>query len=116
VAESAQLVGTRNGYDAIAERYADVFRAELEAAPLDRALLRAFAELVTRDHADAQVLEVGSGPGTVTAHLSQLGLTVCGIDLSPVMVDIARRDHPEVWPVSSPGTRSSTCPAHGGRR
>jgi ubiquinone/menaquinone biosynthesis C-methylase UbiE len=96
VSDAPHLIGTRTGYDAIAERYADVFRGELDDAPLDRALLGAFAEMVTRDHADAQVLEVGSGPGTVTAHLHRLGLKVCGIDLSPVMVDIARRTHPEV--------------------
>lgn len=84
----------RSSYDAIAERYAEVFRAELDEAPLDRAVLRAFAEMVMRDQPDAQVVDVGSGPGTVTAHLSLLALDVSGIDLSPVMVDIARREHP----------------------
>ena len=96
LADGAHLVATRNSYDAIAEQYADLFRAELAEAPLDRAMLSGFAELVERDHADAQVLEVGSGPGTVTAHLHKLGLDVGGIDLSPVMVEIARRDHPGV--------------------
>jgi SAM-dependent methyltransferase len=96
VAEGAHLISARDGYDAIAEQYAELFRAELDAAPLDRALLSAFAELVRRDHRDALVLEVGSGPGAVTAHLHQLGLDVAGIDLSPVMVDIARRDHPQL--------------------
>ena len=90
------MVVTRNGYDAIAEQYAELFRRELDDAPLDRALLRGFAELVRRDHTDAQVLEVGSGPGAVSAHLHQLGLQVSGIDLSPAMVDIASREHPEV--------------------
>lgn len=96
MAEDTHLVGTRNGYDAIAEQYAELFRAELDDAPLDRALLCGFAEMVRRDHPDAQVLDVGSGPGTVSAHLHQLGLDVCGIDLSPVMVDIARLEHPEI--------------------
>jgi ubiquinone/menaquinone biosynthesis C-methylase UbiE len=96
VTDDAHLVATRNGYDAIAEQYAEFFRAELDDAPLDRALLRAFAEMVRRDHPDARVVEAGSGPGTVTAHLSQLGLDMGGIDLSPAMVDIARRDHPQI--------------------
>ncbi|WP_346621551.1 class I SAM-dependent methyltransferase [Blastococcus montanus] len=96
MAEGAHVLVTRNGYDAIAEKYAELFRAELDDAPLDRALLRGFAELVRRDHPDAQVLEVGSGPGAVSAHLHQLELQVSGIDLSPAMVDIARREHPEV--------------------
>lgn len=96
MAEGTHLVVTRNGYDAIAEQYAELFRAELDDAPLDRALLCGFAEMVRRDHPDAQVLDVGSGPGTVSAHLHQFGLNVCGIDLSPAMVDIARREHPGV--------------------
>ena len=92
----ADLDRTRHGYDAVAEEYAGLFRAELDDSPLDRALLRGFAELVGRDHPGAQVLEVGSGPGSVSAHLHQLGLAVHGIDLSPAMVGIARREHPEV--------------------
>jgi len=96
VDDAAPVALTRTSYDAIAEQYARVFRDELDRAPLDRALLSGFAELVRRDHPDAQVLEVGSGPGTVTAHLHQLGLAVRGVDLSPGMVDVARRDHPHL--------------------
>ncbi|MGY1802226.1 class I SAM-dependent DNA methyltransferase [Blastococcus sp. SYSU D00922] len=94
MAEDARLVATRNGYDAIARAYAELFRSELDDAPLDRAVLQGFAELVGRDHPGGQVLEVGSGPGGVTAHLSRLGLDVSGIDLSPAMVDLAAREHP----------------------
>jgi ubiquinone/menaquinone biosynthesis C-methylase UbiE len=96
VTETAHLTATRAGYDAIAERYAEEFRAALDEAPLDRALLSGFAEMVRRDHPDPQLLEVGSGPGTVTAHLRGLGMPVRGIDLSPAMVDLARRTHPEI--------------------
>ena len=96
MAEGAHLTGTRAGYDAIAEQYADRFRTELDDSPLDRAVLAAFAELVGRDHPGAEVLEVGSGPGGVTALLHRLGLDVSGIDLSPGMVDVARRDYAEV--------------------
>ena len=32
----------------------------------------------------------------MTAHLHKLGVDVFGIDLSPAMVDVARRDHPEL--------------------
>lgn len=94
--ETAHLSATRAAYDAVAEQYAELFRAELDKAPLDRALLGAFAEMVRRDHPDPQVLEVGSGPGKVAAYLHQLGLTVRGLDLSPAMVELARREHPEV--------------------
>jgi SAM-dependent methyltransferase len=40
------------------------------------------------------VADVGCGPGHVTAHLHELGIDAFGIDLSPAMIDVARRDHP----------------------
>lgn len=94
--QRAHLRATRDGYDAIAEEYAATFRAELDEAPLDRALLRGFADLVTRHHPGGRVLEVGSGPGAVAALLHGLGLDVSGVDLSPAMVDLARRTHPGI--------------------
>lgn len=94
--EAAQLSATRSSYDAIAEQCSELFRTALDEAPLDRALLGGFAEMVLRDHSDPQLLEVGSGPGHITAHLGKLGLAVRGIDLSPVMVELARREHPEI--------------------
>jgi SAM-dependent methyltransferase len=36
----------------------------------------------------------GGGPGQVTARLHELGIDAFGIDLSPAMIDLARRDHP----------------------
>ncbi len=43
----------------------------LAQAPLDRAVLAGLAEQVRRAHPDAPVLEVGGGPGAVTAHLAE---------------------------------------------
>ncbi|OZM82480.1 SAM-dependent methyltransferase [Pseudonocardia sp. MH-G8] len=94
--DTAHLAATRAGYDAMAEQYAEVFGAALDEAPLDRGLLGGFAELVRRDHPDPQLLEVGCGPGTVAGHLHQLGMPVRGIDLSPAMVGLARRAHPDI--------------------
>ena len=42
------------------------------------------------------VAEVGCGPGYVTGYLHELGVDAFGIDLSPEMIAIARRDHPEL--------------------
>ena len=84
---------TRAVYDAVAVDYAEHFRDALEARPLDRALLAAFAEVV-RAGGGGEVIDVGCGPGLVTAHLHGLGVTVRGVDLSPAMVAVARRDHP----------------------
>ena len=40
------------------------------------------------------LMDVGCGPGRITAHLRQLGVDAFGIDLSPGMVEAARREHP----------------------
>ena len=93
--EAPFLASTRAAYDTIAAAYAARFHDELSAKPLDRAILAAFAELV-RDAAVGPVADVGCGPGLVTAHLHALGLGVFGVDLSPEMIAVARRTHPEV--------------------
>ncbi|WP_328687938.1 methyltransferase domain-containing protein [Streptomyces caniferus] len=86
---------TRAFYDAVAEDYDDHFRDVLETRPMDRAMLAGFAELV-RAAGAGPVVDVGCGPGRVTAHLAALGLSVSGVDLSPRMVALARRAHPGV--------------------
>ncbi|MFE7446495.1 class I SAM-dependent methyltransferase [Streptomyces chartreusis] len=90
------LEATRASYDAIASAYADRFSDwPADSSPLDRSLVSAFAELA-REHAPAPVADLGSGPGSVTAHLHALGTPVFGVDLSPRMVALARRAHPEL--------------------
>jgi SAM-dependent methyltransferase len=84
------LHDTRSSYDAMAVGYAARFAGELPAKPMDRAVLTAFAALVTA----GPVADVGCGPGRVTAFLRGLGLDVFGVDLSPGMVAHARREHP----------------------
>lgn len=86
---------TRAAYDAMAGEYAEAFQAELADKPLDRALLAAFAEVV-REGGAGPVADIGCGPGHVTAHLAGLGLTALGIDLSPEMIAVARRTHPDL--------------------
>ncbi|QKW10782.1 class I SAM-dependent methyltransferase [Streptomyces sp. NA04227] len=53
------------------------------------------ASAVTDGGAPA-VVEVGCGPGRITAHLASLGLAASGLDLSPAMVARARAAHPEL--------------------
>ena len=86
------LADTRTSYDTVAVSYADLVR-ELWPEPYLRAALALFADLV---HAagGGPVADVGCGPGHVTAHLRELGVDAFGIDLSPAMIDVARRDHP----------------------
>lgn len=83
----------RRSYDAVAEEYAAGFRDELAAKPLDRALLACVAEQADDD---APIVDLGCGPGHVTAWLAGRGVTAVGIDLSPGMITLGRRDYPHV--------------------
>ncbi|WP_308250285.1 class I SAM-dependent methyltransferase [Sphaerisporangium fuscum] len=89
------LTATAEAYDAMAVRYAEFVRNYLDGQPLDRATLAAFADFV-RTAGAGPVLEVGCGPGHLTAHLQKLGLDASGVDLSPVMIDLAREAHPDL--------------------
>ncbi len=86
----------RDAYDKVAARYASQFAGELRYKPFDRALLQAFAEQLTAGGMAGQVADIGCGPGHVTAHLAELGLTARGIDLSPAMIEIARQAYPHL--------------------
>jgi ubiquinone/menaquinone biosynthesis C-methylase UbiE len=46
--------------------------------------------------AGSRVLDVATGPGQVAVRAVARGATVLGIDLSPVMVELARRLHPGI--------------------
>ncbi|WP_329464730.1 class I SAM-dependent DNA methyltransferase [Streptomyces sp. NBC_01431] len=91
----SHLTATADAYDAVAVLYAELFRDAYAELPLDRAMLAAFADSV-RTAGAGPVAELGCGPGHVTAHLRDLGLDVFGVDLSPVMIDLARRAYPDL--------------------
>ena len=91
--EHDALSVTREAYDAAAPVYAQLFSGELRDRPLDRAILGAFAEVVSAS-GDGQVVDLGCGPGHITAHLNGLGLAAFGIDASPAMIELARRAYP----------------------
>ena len=91
------IEATRSSYDAIAPAYSAEHPDGLGDGPVESALLTAFAELVrTAAEGEAQVADVGSGPGYVTARLNALGLHAFGIDISPHMVALAREAHPQL--------------------
>ena len=89
------LSDTRSSYDTDASGYAEKVRGLLDGSPYLRASLALFAELV-RDAGGGPVADVGCGPGYVTGHLHDLGVDAFGIDLSPEMIAIARRDYPDL--------------------
>ena len=80
----------RSSYDAVATAYADQLADELRrAAVRDLAAGPGVAAA-----AGGPVVEVGCGPGHVTAYLADGGADATGIDLSPAMVAEARRRFP----------------------
>ncbi len=85
------LEAVRSSYDRVADNYVAMGLGDLGPHPWLRAALSAFAEDV---RPLGPVLDVGCGPGSVTAHLAGLGLKVSGVDLSPRMVEHARTRHP----------------------
>ena len=91
----AWLSETRSSYDTDAVGYAEKVRGLLNETPYLRASLTLFAELV-HSAGGGPVADVGCGPGYVTGYLHDAGVDVFGIDLSPEMVAIARRDYPEL--------------------
>ncbi|MFC1402740.1 MULTISPECIES: class I SAM-dependent methyltransferase [Streptacidiphilus] len=93
--ELDSLPATRDAYDAVARRYAQLFTDTLHDRPLERALLAAFAESV-RASGDGEVADLGCGPGHVTAHLRRLGLRAFGVDASPAMIGLAQEANPEL--------------------
>ncbi|MFF8959352.1 methyltransferase domain-containing protein [Streptomyces sp. NPDC014894] len=93
--EADHVNATRAAYDTVAVDYERLARGELDDKPLDRAMLTAFSELV-RTPGAGPVADVGCGAGRVTALLRALGVDAFGVDLSPGMVEVARRTHPGI--------------------
>lgn len=83
----------RESYDKIADAYARELFGELEHKPRDRQLLDRFA---ARMRGRGQVCDMGSGPGQVAHYLHNAGASVFGLDLSPRMVEVARRLSPGI--------------------
>ena len=83
----------QRAYNAASAAYAEMFLNELDQKPLDRELLQKFT---TKVEGNGRVLDIGCGPGHTTAVLHGHGLNVCGVDLSPEMIDRAEREFPGV--------------------
>jgi ubiquinone/menaquinone biosynthesis C-methylase UbiE len=78
-------VSVRAVYDSIAADYDRQLSSELDAKPIDRAVLCALVELV----GTGIIADVGCGPGHVTRYLADHHSDVIGLDLSPQMIAIA---------------------------
>lgn len=92
---SSHLTAVRESYDTVAADYARLVKEPAELDPWSRAMLSAYAEAL-RVAGLGPVADLGCGPGKVTAHLAALGVPVSGVDLSPKMIELARRAHPDL--------------------
>jgi ubiquinone/menaquinone biosynthesis C-methylase UbiE len=68
-AGASHLNSTRASYDTVAVDYNELITGELDDKPCDRAMLAAFAEVVTAAGTGLPVADVGCGPGRVTVRL-----------------------------------------------
>lgn len=80
-------------YDAVAVDYAARFPSTEPEDVLDLAMIDHF---VARLDTSPTVLDAGCGTGRMSRYLADRGCRVVGLDLSPGMVAVARRDHPDL--------------------
>jgi SAM-dependent methyltransferase len=83
----------RDDYDRIAEEYARRLFHELDGKPFDREILHRFADAVS---GRGDVCDLGCGPGHIARCLHDAGAQVFGLDLSPCLLDHARRLNPDI--------------------
>jgi ubiquinone/menaquinone biosynthesis C-methylase UbiE len=82
----------RDAHDVLSEWYATNLVGVLESMPVERAMLDLFAEMTLA--VGAEVADIGCGTGRLLPYLASRGLSPRGVDLSPGMVEVARREHP----------------------
>src|SRR5258708_25186250 len=83
----------QSSYDRVAGEYSRHLYDELRNKPLDQKLLDRFADRV---RGTGLVCDLGCGPGQVARYLYERGIAVCGVDLSPAMVEQAGELNPAV--------------------
>jgi ubiquinone/menaquinone biosynthesis C-methylase UbiE len=89
--DDQQSLNLQTSYDRVAEEYARRIAGELSHKPLDRALLERFAEQIREL---GLACDIGCGPGHVARYVHDRGVETWGVDISPSMVEIARRLNP----------------------
>ena len=93
--DEAHLQITRDSYDLMAGQYTDYVQQVFPTDVVDRAMIGLFADLVAGQN-NSLVADIGCGPGHISDFLARRGLSVQGIDLSPAMIDLARRARPDL--------------------
>jgi ubiquinone/menaquinone biosynthesis C-methylase UbiE len=84
----------RAAHDVLAEFYAQRLADHMERSAADRGVLGVFCDLVREAGLGTAVADVGCGTGRLEPFLAARGLEPRGVDLSPDMIRVARRDNP----------------------
>jgi ubiquinone/menaquinone biosynthesis C-methylase UbiE len=81
-----------------AERAAWTRAAPIYAENTAQLTSQAVSHLLDAAHltSDSRALEVGCGPGHITAMMAATGASVTGVDLVPAMIETARTLHPDI--------------------
>jgi SAM-dependent methyltransferase len=82
----------RDAHNVLSEWYAKNLVGVLESMPVERAVLDLFAEMTLA--VGVEVADVGCGTGRLLPYLARRSLAPRGVDLSPGMIEVARREHP----------------------
>jgi SAM-dependent methyltransferase len=88
-----KIADVQDSYDRVADEYVARIFGELEHKPLDRQLLDRFGQEVRNL---GPVCDIGCGPGQVARYLHDKGVQVRGLDLSPALVEAARKLSPGI--------------------
>ena len=83
----------RENYNRLASEYTSHIYGELHNKPIDCELLRRFAK---QTQGKVEVCDMACGPGHIARFLRDNGATVSGLDLSPRMVEQARKQSPDI--------------------
>ncbi|GAA1596454.1 MULTISPECIES: class I SAM-dependent methyltransferase [Kribbella] len=82
----------QGSYNTAAADYHAILKDYHRADPFEVGALDYFAALVQ----DGPVGDLGCGTGRITSYLAGRSLDVFGVDLTPGMIDVARREYPEL--------------------
>jgi ubiquinone/menaquinone biosynthesis C-methylase UbiE len=83
----------RAAHDVLAEWYVQNLVGVLDGMPVERAVLSLFCELTLAADLGRSIGDIGCGTGRLAPFLAAKDVSPHGVDLSPEMVRVARRDY-----------------------